>query len=241
MELQTIFKRLGFPKHTENVYVVLGKSKTPLLVATIAERAHVSRAVVYRCLKKLQREELIGASTIGRRTCYSAGSPRKLKSAIKIFQDKSEKGIETYAKEREKETPQNIRFLYGPIGIRSAFDDVITHTSKGDTFYRYTSERDLERVNRYLASDYRTRRDKKRLDRLVISNPISGNQKKFRLERFIKFIPPGVDRFEHNIIQLIYGNRVAIIDLSNEQTVIIENQQLADFQKVIFKLLYKRL
>ena len=76
---------------------------------------------------------------------------------------------------------------------------------------------------------------------MVISNPASGSQKKSRLERFIRYIPAAVDQFEQNIIQLVYGTRVAIIDLTKEEVTIIENQQLADFQKTIFKVLYKQL
>lgn len=144
-------------------------------------------------------------------------------------------------KVREKDVPHHIRFLYGPSGIRAAFDDVITHSKKGDTFFRYTSEKDLQKVNSYLANDYRLRRDKKKLERKVISNAISGSQKKSRLERFIKFIPEESEQFEQNIIELVYGERVSIIDLNTEEVVIIENKKLADFQKVIFKLLYKRL
>jgi DNA-binding transcriptional regulator GbsR (MarR family) len=241
MQLADIFKRLGFPKHTDEIYKVLSESKDPLLVAGIASRAQMPRTVVYRCLEKLEGEQLIKRTALGRRTSYYIDNPRRLKQAVRVFETDSAKVIEDNAKEREKEVPRSIRFLYGPEGIRAAFNDVIAHTPKGDTFYRYTSERDLGQVNSYLASDYRSRRDAKKLERLVISNPVSGGQKKPRLERFIKFIPADKDGFEQNIIQLVYGKRISIIDLTAEQVTIIENEQLANFQKVIFKLLYKRL
>lgn len=160
---------------------------------------------------------------------------------MRTLDTQSESVLSTYIQAREKDVPQSVRFLHGPAGIRAAFDDVISHTPKGDTFFRYTSERDLAKVNKYLARDYRERRDKKKLERLVISNAVSGSQKKSRLERFVKFIPRDTDQFEQNIIQLIYGECVSIIDLTTEEVVIIENKQLTDFQKVVFKLLYKQL
>jgi hypothetical protein len=43
------------------------------------------------------------------------------------------------------------------------------------------------------------------------------------------------------VIQLVYGSRVTMIDLTKEEVMIIENKRLADFQKSIFKVLYKRL
>lgn len=241
MELVDIFKRLGYPKHTDVIYDVLSKSGEPLSVSLLAKQSSVSRVVVYRSLEKLEANELVMRVSIGKRTQYQANSAYKLTEAIRTMEEEAEATVEKYMKIRQKDTPKNIRFLYGPSGIRMAFDDVIEHAKRGETFFRYTSEKDLAKVNSYLARDYRIRRDKKKLERMVISNTTSGSQKKSRLERFIRYIPADADQFEQNIIQLVYGKRVSIIDLSKEEVVIIENQQLADFQKTIFKLLYKRL
>ncbi len=241
MKLADIFKRLGFPKHADLIYNALCKSKDSLLVTTIAERAHVTRVAVYRCLPLLLDRGLIRTTRIGRRLYYNAENSRRLQDAITIADTNSGNLLKHYVQRHEKEVPESVRFLQGPSGIRKVFDEVISLTKTGDTFYRYTSERDLNKVNTYLSSTYRTLRDKKKIERLVISNPLSAKQKKSRLERFIKFIPSEADLFEQNIIQLVYNDRLAIIDLNTEQVVIIQNKQLADFQKVIFKLLYKRL
>jgi len=241
MKLVDIFKRLGYPKHSDVVYDVLSKSEVPLSVSDVAKQARVSRVVVYRCIEKMEADELITPVSVGKRTYYQANSAYKLTEAIRTMEEQTEDVVEKYMTLRQKEAPQNIRFLYGASGIRAAFDDVIEHSKKGETFFRYTSEQDLAKVNSYLARDYRIRRDKKKLERMVISNTVSGSQKKSRLERFIRYIPAAVDQFEQNIIQLVYGTRVAIIDLTKEEVTIIENQQLADFQKTIFKVLYKQL
>ncbi len=241
MDLQTIFKRLGYPKHTDKVYTLLSKNKEPQQVTDIAEQCSMSRVVVYRCLEALLENKLVIMSELGKRKRYALGSPHILKEILQLTQEANTQVAETYITKREKDVPQSIRFLHGAKGIRAVFDEVISHTRKGDTFFRYTSERDVEKVNAYLSKNYRLKRDQKKLERLVISNPASGAQKKSRLERFIKFIPAESDQFAQNIIQLIYGERVAIIDLNKEEVVVIENKQLAEFQKVIFKLLYKRL
>ncbi len=241
MQLKDIFKRLGYPKHSDTIYEVLTQSKETLSVSALAEQCGVSRVVVYRCVEKLEEDDLIVRDIVGRRTYYKTSSPHKLTEAMRCVEDESAQVVKQHIQTREKDVPHNVRFLHGARGIREAFDDVITHTRKGDTFFRYTSERDLEKVNAYLSKEYRLQRDQKKLERLVISNPVSGTQKKSRLERFIKYIPTDADQFEHNIVELIYGSRVCIIDLNLEEVMIIDNQQLADFQKVIFKLLYKRL
>ena len=99
----------------------------------------------------------------------------------------------------------------------------------------------MAKVNRYLSPNYRIAREKKKLERLVISNPISGKQKRPRLERFIKYIPSEANLFDQNIIHLIYRDRFSFINLNTEKAFIIEDKALADFQKVIFNQLYKKL
>ncbi len=240
-DLTKIFKVLDYPKHTDKVYAALSDGSESFLVTEIAKQCGISRMVVYRCLEKLLANKLVGRHTTGKRTYYFAGSPHLLGKAVKIADMQTEKAVAPLIQKREKDVPQDVRFLYGADGIRAAFDDVISHSKRGETFFRYTSEKDLEKVNTYLAPDYRERRDSKKLERMVISNAISGQQKKSRLERFIRFIPSDVEQFEQNIIQLIYGDRVSLIDLTKEEVTIIENKQLADFQKSLFRVLYKRL
>lgn len=241
MKTAEIFKRLGYPKHAEKVYDALCAQKEAASVTAIAHRTKLPRATVYRCLEPLLRDDLVEQTAVGKRTYYSAGSPRKLAAAMKLTETAGAQALSKYVQEREKDVPQSVRFLHGPTGIRAAFDDVISHAKREETFFRYTSEQDLTKVNQYLARDYRERRDRKKLERKVISNAASGAQKRSRLERFIKFIPVEADQFEQNIIQLVYGKRVSIIDLDTEEVMIIENERLAEFQKVIFRLLYQRL
>jgi sugar-specific transcriptional regulator TrmB len=241
MTYETIFTRLGYPKHSAEIYRVLSDATEPLLVTAIANHAKVQRMTVYRVLEVLGRDKVVIAAPIGLRTGYSAEHPSVLESLLSCDVVKTEKVIAKLITKREKEVPAYIRFLRGKEGIREAFDDVIAHTPRGALVYRYTSEKDLSEVNAYLAPDYRARRDAKKLERLVISNPLSSAQKRKRLERFIRCIPADADTFDQNIIQFVYGNRVSFIDITTEQVTIIENPALAAFQKVIFNQLYKKL
>ena len=241
MTYETIFTRLGYPKHAAEIYQVLCDAKEPLLVTAIAVRAKVPRMTVYRAFAELCKDKVVVTTSRGLRTGYSAAHPSVLEKLLARDVIETEKVISKLVTKREKDVPAHVRFLYGKAGIRAAFDDVITHTTRGGLVYRYTSEKDLSEVNAYLAPDYRTRRDAKKLERLVISNPLSSVQKRKRLERFIRCIPADADRFDQNIIQFVYGDRVSFIDITTEQVTIIENPALAAFQKVIFKQLYKTL
>lgn len=241
MTYETIFTRLGYPKHAAEIYQVLFDSPQPLLVTAIAKAADVPRMTVYRALTKLCEDRVVLAVLQGLRMGYAVAHPRVLDTLLARDVNETAKVITKLVSKHEKDVPAHVRFLYGKEGIREAFDDVIARTPRGGLVYRYTSEKDLSEVNTYLAPDYRTRRDAKKLERLVISNPISGAQKRKRLERFIRCIPADADTFDQNIIQFVYGDRVSFIDITTQQVMIIENPALTSFQKVIFKQLYKKL
>ena len=98
---------------------------------------------------------------------------------------------------------------------------------------------------------YEKARDKKQLERFVITNKRSGDDKKqtegpegsrrIKMEKAVKIIPPDYDLFEYNVTQLIYGNKIAFVDYNTETAVIIENPVIAKFQQKIFKLLFAKL
>ncbi len=241
MTEKEIFTRLGFRKHASQIYEVLRESPKPMLVTYIAGSLGLSRAEIYRNLEKFLHEKFVKKVQLGKRTYYQAESPHRIEeSFMRVAREVSSVTLKQVRK-REKEIPEHIKYFKGFSGIRAVFDDSIQHTARGGTLYRYTSEQDLAKVNQYLSPDYRVKRDTKKIERLVISNPVSGKQKKSRLERFIKYIHPDAAMFDQNVIQLVYGSRLAFINLTTEEAYVIEDKALADFQTVIFKQLYKKL
>jgi hypothetical protein len=48
-----------------------------------------------------------------------------------------------------------------------------------------------------------------------------------------------MDLFDDNISKVIYSNKVWLIDYENKISYIIENKKLANFEKKLFKLLFK--
>ncbi len=240
MNIPEIFKRLGLSKHAGAVYHYLGEHG-PLLATHIISGTEVHRPAVYRALDSLKEHRFITLLHEGKRKYYRAASVDIIVKEFASVSIHTEKVAEKVRAHHERHIPYGMRLFTGHTGIRAVFDDVIEHTPFKGTFYRYTSERNLDTVNAYLSPDYRARRDAKKLERQVISNPESGSLKRSRLERFIKFIPSTTELFDQNIIQFVYGDRIAFIDLNKEQALIIENKALADFQKIIFRQLYKKL
>ena len=237
MTLQEMFKRLGLPKHSDAIYGSLEKTG-PSNVSAIARAIDAHRPAIYRALAALSKMDLVEEKQFGKRIFFSATPRHRLATLLNIDTKQS---AAVLSERSAKDSMDAIRYFEGDKGITAVFTDVVEHCKRGDTFYRYTSEKDLDAVNRLLPADYRKRRDAKHLERQVISNPESGKRKRSRLERFIKFLDSDKESFRHNAIQLVYGSRIAFIDLNADKSFIIDNATLADFQKTIFKSLYKRL
>lgn len=234
-----IFDRLGLPKHSAAIYQILQKNDG-LLVAQIAQKIGTHRPAVYRALAALISAGYVHQEKNTTRTYYRAQDESLIRADF-INLSKSLTAVSSKKNTGNTLLHTQIRSFAGAEGITAVFTDVIRHCKKGEVFYRYTSAKSLDQINSYLPPGYRKIRDAKKLERLVISNPVIGKQKRPRLERFIVYIPSEIDAFEQNIIQIIYGSRIAFIDISANHSFIIENARLAEFQKVIFRTLYKQL
>ena len=76
---------------------------------------------------------------------------------------------------------------------------------------------------------------------MVITRRDIGAQKSKRLERDMAVVPKGVSLLEDNITQLIYNDKVAIIDYNSDSAIVVENPLIAEFQKKIFKCMFQLL
>jgi sugar-specific transcriptional regulator TrmB len=240
-KIEELLLKLGFSDTEVAIYIALAEGGE-MTIMDIYRYSGIYRPSIYTAIEQLQDRGLIEINYRGKRKMYSIERPAELRNLLKdisVDLEETLPDIEDLYKKSEEEA--TIRVLDGKKGVSYVFSDIVNSLEKGDTFYRYTSEQDLDKVNSYLPKNYRENRDAKKLERLVISNTVSGNRKKARLERFIKYIPPEYHQFNQNIIQLIYGDKTAIIDMNKETSIIIKNRLLADFQKTIFNALYKKL
>jgi len=240
-EITRLLRQLGLSKHGATIYVALlehGEST----IAEIARNAQVLRPLVYRALPSLVERGLIGKVPHGKRTCYTALSPKRLEELWeetgKTFRETIPALTELYATQDDR---PNVIVLKGRKGIVAVYEDILETLPRGGIFYRYSSTKVKRRDEYYVPKQYRARRDAKKLERYVITSKTSASRKPSRLERAIKTIPQNSDLFDYNITQLIYGKKIAFVDYNTETAIIIENPIIAKFQERLFKLLYQRL
>ncbi|MFA5917660.1 MAG: helix-turn-helix domain-containing protein [Candidatus Gracilibacteria bacterium] len=237
-----ILESIGLQKNSAIIYLALleqGKST----ITEITNYTSLHRVQIYRLLPFLLESGFIILSKRGKRKYYFPASPDKINEAYKEMQERNKgnigKLLDIYGNLNKKPI---ITYDEGKKGITNVFNDIIDSSKTGDTFYRITSETDVEKINNeYLPKDYREKRDKKDLERYVIMSSNAAKIKRPRLEREIKIIPENTIEFKDNVLMTIYANKIAFIDFNTETSIIIENKDMADFQKKIFKLLYKSL
>ena len=237
-------QKLGLSERESTVYLAL-LLHGAIGVSEISRTTGLFRTDIYRALATLSQEGLVSSSPKGKYKVYAAESPKKLEQR---FLDLSNSFDETIAELSMLHlTPSAkrplVKYVEGERGIRAVYDDIATSLARGAVYYRYSSAKvnDNEKRARYLSNTYRVLRDQKKLERKVITNMPNKLGKRPRLEREVKVVPPDFDLFEYNVSQVIYGNKVAVIDYNTETAVVIENPTIAKFQEKIFQLLFRKL
>jgi sugar-specific transcriptional regulator TrmB len=237
LDTKTLLKRLGATDIEALIWCKM-EGRGAQNIVDIAKVSGYHRPTVYRALKSLDMLTLIEKEIRGARIVYRAVPQaqvvalwRKADTTLDTTRDSSSHGMHQ----------GNVFTAKGNAAITEAFDHVTTTLKRGDTFYRITSEKNLDAVNALLSPNYRKTRDAKRLERLVISNRISGNKKKSRLERFIRYLDTEDIPFMQDVIMLIYGSYVTYIDLTRKEVTRLENERIASFERARFKALYTKL
>jgi hypothetical protein len=91
----------------------------------------------------------------GKRQHYRAASRELIAREFSKISNEVVAEMAKRSVEKEAYLQKEIIFLEGVESVRAAFADVVSRTVRGETFYRYTSEKDQDAVNRMLPKDYR--------------------------------------------------------------------------------------
>lgn len=109
----------------------------------------------------------------------------------------------------------------------------------GETYMRYSSRTTDQGVEKY--AYYRKIRDKKEIQRLIITSEENASKKPKRLNHEVLTIPKDFDLFDDNISKIIYKNKVAIIDYNTMTSFVVEDAKFARFEAKLFRLLFRYL
>lgn len=238
-----ILQNIGLLEIEANIYICL-LEKWKQNISEIAENIGGNRVQVYWCIPRLKEQKLIGETVKGKRKYFFAENPENLENIFyeqKLsFQNTISVLKDTYEKKLAK---PELRTFYTKEAMKHIFYDVVETLKPWETYYRYSS-RKHDKLRGFLSQNYKKLRDEKQIQRLVITSDelkTRKENKSKKLNREMAAIPKLYDLFDDNISKIIYANKVAVVDYNTDTSFIIENQKFADFEKKIFKLLFKYL
>ncbi|MEN9614503.1 MAG: hypothetical protein RLZZ347_810 [Candidatus Parcubacteria bacterium] len=242
MDKSKILEKIGLTKHESAIYLALVELG-PSRISKISEKTAIHRPLIYKALPSLIEKKLVTETQKQKGVVYGAEPPNRLETMFDDLQiDFNEMLPDLEDRYSNNEFKPKVRFLEGKNGTQRVFDDVVRSLKTDDVFYRYSSNTDgEEKRDKYVPRIYKKLRDSKKLQREVITNIQTMRHKKPKLDRFAKAMPSDFGPFEHNVTEIIYGNKVAFIDYNSETAMVIESKRIADFQKQIFKTLYSRI
>ncbi len=237
-----LLKWIWFNENATKIYISL-LDNWPSSVLDIANYTHLHRVQIYRLLPYLIDWWFVLISKLWKRKIYNPAQPDIITQEYeKIL--KNQKGIidELNNKYSNLTKKTNVIFKKWLKGIHNIYNDIVNTLNPWEVFYRITSEVDVDKINsHYIPKWYKEKRDKKEIWRYIIMSDKTAKLKKPKLEREVKIIDSKKEKFDDNIIFTIYSDKVSYVDFNTETSILIESREIADFQKKVFKLLFKNL
>ncbi len=236
-----ILEKLWLSKEESQIYLFLIKNPKQT-ISDLSNKLLINRPKLYAVLPAMIESWLIWNMLVGKRKYYIAENPdihhsyfQRVKNDFKLFIPEIK---DIYGNNFKKPI---FKHLHWKSGMKNIFLDIAHTLSIWDTFYRYSSRRNVAKTSILDAQwqEYKNLRDKKKLERMVITNDYLNSLKEKKLEKEVVVIPKDFDIFEDNITKLIYADKVAIIDYNTEECFVIESQIFANFERKIFQLLFR--
>ncbi len=236
--LHETLKKLGLHEREAHIYAALVELG-PSLISALSRYTGLHRPTIYRALPLLQGKGLVTAAPRGKQKLYAAEPPEKLRALFEILKAEVERTLPELQRihETQKRRPL-VKVFHGRESVAFTFNDMLHTLKRSDTYYRYTSLKAADFIERCIPAGWRSARDAKKLQRFTITDALAEHQKKPDMNRAYKFVPPGYDLFKYHINHLIYGDKVVITDFENEFEVVIESPAIAGFHRTLFKILY---
>ncbi len=237
--MENLFTRAGLHSSDGRVYASL---ETPdLNVMEIARAANLHRPATYRALIRLHKVNLVIRRTKGKRAVYRRAPTAILRTFLKTADKEIEKTLRAIVTPTSPDLT-NVQILKGKEGISAVLDHMLDEIPRNGIFYRYSSRPVNMNIEKYVSKTYRKIRDAKHVQQFVIVNHgLRHGVYKKRVDAASKMVPLHEDRFEYGVNILIFGDKVAFVNFSQERAYIIHDKNVADLQRGIFKLLYNRL
>ena len=253
-------QELGLSKHESQIYIALLALKKAS-VTTIAEKAKVNRTTTYDILDKLNTTGLVSKYLSNKKTTYAIDSPQRLKAWMK---DKEKKLNEQKSKLNDafseidylfKATAQapKIQYFEGRKKAENFFNDSLT--SNPSIIYGYSATHIIAKTLTEKYSKYYARERYKRniLGKYIVQEIDKESTLQYTKRYYGKYLNKKPHLIKTKILPhkktdtflnetIVYNNKVAISHMGNNFFgVIVESEDVANTQRIVFESLWKTL
>lgn len=231
-------KSLGWSENEIKVYVAVlqsGEAK----VEFISSRIPLPRTTIYGVLKSLQEKGIISYVIKGGIKYFIATDPDRL---ISIEQEKIEsvKKILPSLNEIKKTVSEkpSVELYSGKLGIKTIYEDMLKEKKP---ICGYGNTKMMAELLDFYVANYIQKRVEQKIPFRLITEPSidgkkmkEGDSKKFRETKFIDALK------NSTVVVYVYGDKTATITLLKQEpiAILVENEQIAKSNRVIFDLLW---
>ena len=241
-EINKALQGLGLSKEETNVYLAgleLGEDS----VQNIAKKAGIKRPTAYLVINALIEKGLFYQTFKGKKRNFGAQNPKDLEVNLKRKELELAKIMpELNSIYNALEFKPKVRFYEGVAGTMAVYNDMLDSTPKNGEMLSFAGIKNFfETFPKEFAAEYFARRVKKNIRPKIIALDseesrqwVKDSEKEMR---DILLIPENKFNFSGDIE--IYGDKVALISYKeNFMTIVIESQEIANMQRLMFNLIW---
>lgn len=236
----TVLESIGLEPKEVQVFMVLNEFGASL-AATVAKKTGINRSTVYLILESLKAKSLISTFTSKGVTYFQSVSPEEL---VLIYERKlaSLKDMVPFLESVNQSSllKPRIQLFEGKEGLIKIMEDTLTSNDGHILVYA-----DVTAAVNSSIYDYYPTYIKRRIDKNLVVKGIFCDtpdsldfKKKSKTElREVYLLPSDMFPFENEIN--IYNNKFSLISHKDNMGVIIENESIANTQKLIFNICWQ--
>lgn len=242
---------MGLSEKEANIYItLLNLGEQPASV--ISRVTKINRTTVYDILDSLIQKGLAHKTDISNKIYFKVIDPNRLqnyleiekKSFIKAYEKKVDnlsKVIEDMEKIKlSKPTKPVVKYYEGERGLQEAYEDTL---QSNEEIRAYANIEEMHKGLPHFFPEYYKRRSDAQIFINTIAPNNNGSLERSKLDkkefREIRFIDK--DKYEFTPEINIYDNKILFASWKEKMAVVIESEEIADFHKKVFDVLYSKL
>ena len=248
MQYPQILEELGFSDKESAVYLAL-LAIDSATVTEIAKKAEIQRTTSYEILDSLLQRGLVSKYKKHKKIYFSAGDPRRLISYLEREKEESIKKIEIQKSKvtevmgeflsllEPRSTKPKVEFYEGEKGMREAYEDTLN--ADGEILAYANVETMHEGLPNFFPEYYARRVEAGvKIKAVMPANAVSLDRAKKDREELRESVILSDEQQTFSPEVNIYNNKMMIASWKEKMAVIIESKELADLQRVIYKIVW---